>query len=305
MMERQKKQELKDIFSEIKDKYKNLSKSHKKIAAFVIENYEKAPDMSAIKIAQNVHVSEATVVRFALSLGYEGYPEFRRALKNEINSKLTTVERIDMSVDQNVKGKVFQRLATQVLKNDAESIIETLRNFDHDAFCKSVELIRNADRVIIIGFRTTSLLADYLGHYLYPLLDDVRIINQSVTDVYEHLVKIGENDVVIGMSFPRYAQKTYETIRFLKDRGPKIITISDNEHAPLNEFADYKLIVKSNVCSFVDSLSAPLSLLNTLAVAVGLQNVKETKRTFNELEEIWKENDIYTGDDFEMNFQEK
>lgn len=292
------KNESKDIFSEIKEHYKSLSKSHKKIATFVMENFEKAPDMSAIKVAQYVKVSEPTVVRFAMSLGFEGYPEFRKALKNEMNSKLTTIERINMTLGDEEKDKLMQRSVAAVLEKDINSIEDTLEVFDYESFKKSVDLIQNAKKVIIIGFRTTTLLTEHLGYYLNLILDDVRVINHGVTDIYEHLIKIGEGDAVIAMSFPRYAQKTYEAITFLKNRGPKIITISDNEHAPINKFSNYQLIVKSNVYSFVDSLVAPLSLINALVVAVGFKNIKETKQTFNELEEIWKEHYIYTGDDF-------
>ncbi|MEG0074429.1 MAG: MurR/RpiR family transcriptional regulator [Eubacterium sp.] len=288
----------KDIFLEIKERYQSLSKSHKKIATFMMRNYEKAPDMSAVKVAQNVKVSEATVVRFALSLGYIGYPEFRKALKNEINSKLTTIERINMSLGDEEKEKLMQRSVAAVLKSDVNSINGTLESFDYEALKQCVDLIRNAHKVVIIGFRTTSLLTEHLGYYLNLILDDVRVINHGVTDIYEHLVKINDDDVVIAMSFPRYAQKTYEAVAFLKDRGPKIITISDSDHAPINRFADQKLLAKSNVYSFVDSLVAPLSLINALVVAIGFKNIKETKKTFNELEEIWKEHYIYTGDEF-------
>ncbi|MEF9918716.1 MAG: MurR/RpiR family transcriptional regulator, partial [Eubacterium sp.] len=284
----------KDIFLEIKERYQSLSKSHKKIATFMMRNYEKAPDMSAVKVAQNVKVSEATVVRFALSLGYIGYPEFRKALKNEINSKLTTIERINMSLGDEEKEKLMQRSVAAVLKSDVNSINGTLESFDYEALKQCVDLIRNAHKVVIIGFRTTSLLTEHLGYYLNLILDDVRVINHGVTDIYEHLVKINDDDVVIAMSFPRYAQKTYEAVAFLKDRGPKIITISDSDHAPINRFADQKLLAKSNVYSFVDSLVAPLSLINALVVAIGFKNIKETKKTFNELEEIWKEHYIYT-----------
>ena len=299
------RKELRDIFSEIKKSYPKLSKSHKKIATFVMKNYEKAPDMSAIKVADQVKVSEATVVRFAMSLGYEGYPEFRKALKNEINSKLTTIERINMTLGEEEKEKLLQKSVRAVLKTDSASINESLEAIDFETFRKCANLIRNAKRVLIIGFRTTSLLSEHLGYYLNLILDDVRVINHGVTDIYEHLVKIGEGDVVVAMSFPRYAQKTYEAVEFLKKRGPQIITISDSENAPINTFADYTLIAKSNVYSFVDSLVAPLSLINALVVAIGFQDVQATKKTFRELEEIWKEHYIYTGDEFVKDLQEK
>jgi DNA-binding MurR/RpiR family transcriptional regulator len=294
--------ECRDIFSTIKLLYPRLSKSHKRIADFVFSHYEEIAEMSACCVAKSIDVSEATVVRFSVALGFEGYPEFRRALKNELKSKLTTVERINMSIRNEAKEKALQETVQNVLKSDISNISTTFEEFDYENFKACIDLILEARKVIIIGFRTTSLLTEHLGYYLNLILDNVKVVNYGVSDIYEDLIRLNEKDVVIAISFPRYAQKTYEAVEFLQEKGVKIIAISDNENAPINEFTGYRLIAKSNVYSFVDSLVAPLSLINALVISVGLRNIGKTRETFNELEEIWKDHYIYTGDDLEKEF---
>ncbi|MBC3803513.1 SIS domain-containing protein [Acetobacterium fimetarium] len=294
--------ECRDIFSTIKQLYPKLSKSHKLIADFMFSHYEQVSEMSACKVAKSIDVSEATVVRFSVALGFEGYPEFRRALKNELKSKLTTVERIDMSLRNEEKEKALQETVQNVLKSDISNIGTTFEEFDYENFKSCIDLILAARKVIIIGFRTTSLLTEHLGYYLNLILDNVKVVNYGVSDIYEDLIRLNEKDVVIAISFPRYAQKTYEAVEFLGEKGVKIIAISDNENAPINEFTEYRLIAKSNVYSFVDSLVAPLSLINALVISVGLRNIGKTKETFNELEEIWKDHYIYKGDEMEKEF---
>lgn len=291
--------ESRDISSSIKQHYSKLSKSHKLIADYVLSHYERVSEMSANMVAKSVGVSEATVVRFSVSLGYEGYPEFRRALKNEMNSKLTTIERIDMTLRNEQKEKALQETVHNVLKTDLSNINATFEEFDYEIFKSCIDLILDARKVVIIGFRTTTLLTEHLGYYLNLILDNVRVVNYGVSDIYEHLIRVNEEDVVIAISFPRYAQKTYEAVEFLKNKGVKIITISDNDNAPINVFTENRLIAKSNVYSFVDSLVAPLSLINALVISVGLRNIGKTKETFNELEEIWRDHYIYTGDELE------
>lgn len=287
------------ILSQIQEKYDKLSKSHKKIADYIVDRYENVPDLSATQIARAVQVSEATVIRFAVTFGFEGYPEFRKRLKDEIKNRLTTVERIEMVMENDGHTELPDRVVQMILKSDIRSMKETMRAYDEAAFHQAVDLICGARKVIILGFRSTSLLTEHLGYYMNLLLDNVRVVNHGVTDFYEHLIRINQEDVVLAISFPRYSQKTRDVLSFLKKRGPKIITITDNEMAPINQFADYKLIAKSNVYSFVDSLVAPLSLINALLVAIGYKNIKDTKMTFNELEEIWKKNDVYTGNELD------
>ncbi len=286
---------LRGILTRIHLAYGHLSKSHKKIADFICENYESIPNMSATQLARAVSVSEATVIRFAVYFGFEGYPEFRKHLKDEIKSKLTTVERIEMVQEEEKTNVIPDKAVKMMLKNDIRSMKETLNAFDEKAFNRSVELICQARKVIILGFRTTSLLTEHLGYYLNLLLDNVRVVNNGVTDFYEHLIGINEEDVVIAISFPRYSQTTCDVLAFLRKREPQIISITDNPMSPINQYADEQLIAKSNVCSFVDSMVAPLSLIDALIVAIGNKNIIKTKKTFNELEEIWKKNDVYTG----------
>ena len=200
----------------IKELYPKLSKSQKLIADYILEVYEEVPEMSAIKVAQKVKVSEATVVRFSLALGYEGYAEFRKALKNEINRKLTTVERINMTLKNEEREKVLQETVYDVLKTDSANISATMDEFDYEVFAACIDMILAARKVIIIGFRTTTLLTEHLGYYLNLILDNVRVVNYGVSDIYEHLIRVNEEDLVIAISFPRYAQKTFEAVKFLR-----------------------------------------------------------------------------------------
>lgn len=295
--------ENRDTLAYIRRIYQSLSKSHKRIADYILNHYDEIAQLSAIKVANEVKVSEATVGRFSVAIGYEDYPEFRRALKNEINRKLTTIERIEQSMKHDEQEKAFQETVQNVLKTDMSNIHSTFEEFNYELFTECIDLILAARKVVIIGFRTTTLLTEHLGYYLNLILDNVRVVNYGVADIYEHLIHVNEEDLVIAISFPRYAHKTYEAVEFLKAKGVKIITISDSESAPINDFTHYRLIAKSNVYSFVDSLVAPLSLINALVISVGLRNISRTKEAFNELETIWKDHYIYTDD--EVSIKEK
>lgn len=288
-----------EIFAVVRNKYDELSKSHKKIAQFMLKNYEKVADMSAVQVAEAVGISEATVVRFAMFLGFDGYIEFRKTLKEYLSRKLTTIERINNTtdVDSNQSVPVNETIVKNAFKKDMRAIRDTFENFDIETFEACVNILLNARRVLIVGFRSVSFLADYLSYYLSILLDDVRLINQKVNNYYGNLVKTDERDVVLAISFPRYSQSALEAVEYAKEKKAKIIVISDNAHAPLNQFADHILLAKSNGFSFVDSFVAPMSLINALIVAVGSKNVNITKNNFKELEEIWKRHDVYAGDE--------
>lgn len=297
MKEPIKQSEVIDVFKKLKDVFDHLSKSQKKIALYILSHYEKAPRMAAVELAKAVGVSEATVVRFANSLGYEGYPDFRKKLQEDVNSKLTTLDRIELSVNDDKKNHSENKYVRKVLRRDIHSIVNTIDTLDDPAFEKSVKCIANARRVFILGFRTSTMLADYLAYYLNLLVEDVRVITNGTSNFYEQLIKANENDVVIAVSFPRYAQRTIEAADFLKQRGTKIITITDTLEAPINQNADHTLLAKNSVYSFVDSLVAPMCLINALVIAVGAQSLDETKKTFSELEGIWKAQDVYAGDE--------
>lgn len=278
-----------DIILRIKKEYYHFSKSHKLIADYLLENYEKVAFMTAARLGETVGVSEPTVVRFANHLGFDGYPRFKKVLQDIIKTRLTTIQRIDMTLDK-LENKY---LIKDILNADIENIRYTLEEFDEITFEKVVNLIVNAETIYIVGFRTTSILTQYLGYYLELLLENVKVIDYGVGDVYEQIIKAKPNDVVIGVSFPRYSSKTYETIEYLKEKGLKIVAITDNSMSPITKESDYCLIAKSNIISFVDTITAPLSLINALIVAVGLKNKEKTKEIFHELEQVWAKHYIY------------
>jgi len=311
------KKTINDVFDKMQEFYPKLSKSHKKIADFLLKNYENASDMSAIKISRKVMVSEATVVRFAVTMGFDGYPEFRRELKSAVNNRLTTLERIDMAVlekqnaqeKQNVENtqseqkdedEVQKEAQTRntlmhILTEDSKCLSQTMEVYSQRDFYQSVKKIHRARRIIILGYRTSRVLAEHMGYYLNLILEDVRVANYGIANDFELLMKIGKEDLVIAMSFPRYSKRILDALKYVKKQGATIIVLTDSDTSPICTFADCKLIAKSNVYSFVDSLVAPLSLINALIVAVGLQNVDHTKMTFEKLENLWEENVIYTN----------
>ncbi|NTW71292.1 MAG: MurR/RpiR family transcriptional regulator [Eubacteriaceae bacterium] len=277
-----------DIIKEIASKYKTLSKSHKLVSDYIIENYEKAAFMTAASLGEKTGVSEATVVRLANILGYEGYPKLKKTLQDLIKTKLTTIQRIEMSSVYD-SGSILKK----VLDADMDNLRTTLEEADEEAFEKAADMIASAKKIYITGFRTSSLLSKYLGYYLDMILDNVVVVDYGAGDVYERLVKVNKGDLVIGISFPRYSAKSNEIISFVREKGTSIIAITDNELSPIVKYSDCCLIAKSNIMAFVDTVVAPLSLLNALIIAVGYRNKSKTRETFNELEKIWAEHDIY------------
>jgi len=287
------------VLEKIKATFPRMSKSQKKIATFVLNHKDKVPTLTITKMAHEVDVSEATLVRFALFLDYNGFPEFKKALAEDLKTRLTTVDRLNMEAD-NVKTfsdeKMLQFMSLSI-QRDIVSIRDTLQEMDRTAINNAVKKIIEAPRIFVVGFRTTGLLVEMMGYYLGFVVEDVRIVNQHSLDVYEQLVKISDKDLVIGLSFPRYAKQTYDLLKFIKKFSPTIITITDSASAPINEFADIQLHAKSSGVAFVDSLAAPLSMVNALTAAVGFSNLNQTKHTFNQLEEVWKNQYIYKGEE--------
>lgn len=283
--------EKKDLINQIKKKFSKLSKGQKLIAEYIINNYDKAAFMTASKIGQKVGVSESTVVRFANTLGFEGYPQLQRALQEIIKTKLTTVQRVEMGTQYSNEGDIIRK----VLRSDMDNIHYTLENIDYDVFQKVINEIFLADKIYIVGLRSSTALAEYFGFYLNMILDNVRIVGYGVSDIFEQTLRVTENDLVIGISFPRYSNRTIEALRYIKEQNVKIIGITDTVLSPLNEICSYTLTAKSNMASFVDSLVAPLSLLNAIIVAVGMREKDEITEYFNKLENIWERYNIYNN----------
>jgi DNA-binding MurR/RpiR family transcriptional regulator len=279
-----------DLMRIIQIKFPRLSKGQKLIAEYILKHYDKAAFMTASKLGITVGVSESTVVRFANELGYSGYPKLQMGLQELIKTKLTSVQRIEISSDLITEENVLK----SVLKADMENIRATLEKLNANTFDDIVKTIFKAKRIYIVGFRSSQALADFLSFYLSLVLDNVRQVLPGVSDIFEQLLKIGQDDLVIGIGFPRYSSRTVEALKFAKSKNAAVVAITDSLLSPLASYADYALITQSNMASFVDSLVAPLSVINALIVAVGIREKERISETFNNLEKIWEEFNVYT-----------
>lgn len=267
-----------------------FSKGQKKIAQFVLEHGEKAAYMTALSLGNAVGVSESTVVRFAEKLGFEGYPEFQKALQELMKSKLTSVQRIELSASRINEKEVLK----SILLSDMEKIKQTLDQIDENVFNQVVNEIISAKRIYIIGIRSSAALADFLGFYLNMILDNVKVITTSgISDIFEQVFRITQDDIIIGISFPRYSKRTLKVLQYAKKQNAKVISLTDSKISPLCKYSDYVLICRSDMVSFADSLVAPLSVINALIVATGLCKKDEIAKTLEKLEEIWDEFQVY------------
>lgn len=282
------------ILSKVDIKNKKLSKGHKKLVAYITENYDKAAFMTASKLGEKVGVSESTVVRFATEMGFKGYPELQKELQQMIKSKLTAVQR--MEVSSTLIGE--QDAIKKVLNGDIELVRDTLEQISTEEFSKAVQTINNARKIYILGVRSSASLASFLYFYLNPVFENVVLIDtSSASEMFEQMFRISEDDVCVAISFPRYSKQTINALRFINDRGTKIIAITDSADSPIAEYADNILVAKSDMVSVVDSLVAPLSLINALIVAVTFSRRDEVYNNFNKLESIWDEYQVYDKSD--------
>lgn len=271
-----------------------FSKGQKRIALYIEEHYDKAAFMTASKLGETVGVSESTVVRFAAELGYDGYPKLQKAMQEMIRNKLTSVQRIEVTSNRIGNENVLD----SVLSQDIEKIRRTIDETSHEDFNKAVDAICNANRIYIFGVRSTAAIANFLGYYFELIFDNVRVItNSSHTATYEHIFKITDRDVLIGISFPRYSTMAVEAMNFARSRGAHAIAITDSMGSPLVESADSILIARSDMASIVDSLVAPLSLINALIVATVLKKKDDVSDTFRQLELVWNREGVYANHD--------
>lgn len=279
-----------DLMAKIQNNLSEFSKGQRLIARYILEHYDKAAFMTASRLGLTVGVSESTVVRFATELGYDGYPHLQKALQEMIRNKLTAVQRMEVTNNRMGNRDVLQA----VLNTDVDKIRMTLDEIDRDAFHGTVEAILNARRIYILGVRSSSALAGFLGFYFNLLFEQVRLVNTAgVSETFEQILRIGEQDVLIGISFPRYSKRTLSAMKYAKSCGAKVVALTDSRLSPLTRYADHTLIAKSDMASFVDSLVAPLSVINALIVAVGMGKQEEIEGTFNRLESIWDEYQVY------------
>ena len=280
----------KDLMRLIQGKFIRLSKGQKLIAEYILKNYDKAAFMTAAKLGVSVGVSESTVVRFANELGFSGYPKLQKALQELIKNKLTTVQRLELRNDYFSDGDALKG----VLKADMENIRATLEKINENVFEDVVKSIFEAKRIYIIGLRSSTALSEFLGFYLNIILQNVKVVSYGISDVFEQMINVSEGDLVIGIGFPRYAAKSIDALAFSQDRGAKVVALTDSLLSPLATKADYTLIAQSNMASFVDSLVAPLSVINALIIAVGMREKENISNVFAGLEEIWQNYNVYS-----------
>ena len=279
-----------DLINVMRKEYNRMSKGHKLIAEYIIKNYDTAAFMTAADLGNKVGVSESTVVRFANVLGYSGYRELQKELQELVKTKLTTVQRISMSTTD---FKDYENILKEVVKKDIHNIESILDEIDYNVFREAIKVILESEHVYILGLRSSSFLSGYLGFYLNFLLDNVKVITAGPNDVFEQLLKLTSNDVIIGISYPRYSNRTLEALDYGRSKGAKIICITDSLISPVNQYADYVLVASSNILSFVDSLVAPMSLLNALIIAIGTEKGEQITSYFEDLENIWAKFNIY------------
>ena len=279
-----------NLFATLGSRIPEFSKGHRRIADYILSHYDKAAFMTASKLGESVGVSESTVVRFASELGFDGYPELQKALQEEMRTRLTAVQRIEVSFDRFGRDEVFK----SVLLHDIDRIRRTLEETDPKDFSSAVEDIISADRIYIMGIRSSAALASFLGYYFRLMLPRVTVIETgSRSELYEQLMYMTYRDVLVGISFPRYSRQTVLAINYARDVGAKTVAITDRNDSPIALRADKSLLAKSDMVSFVDSLVAPLSLINALIVAVSIQNRELVSKNFERLDKIWEEYDVY------------
>ena len=280
----------KDILSVIREKSGKFSKGQRQIAGFITDNYDKAAFLNAVKLSRAVGVSESTVVRFASMLGYDGYPGMKRALQQMVRNRLTSLQRIEVARDTMDSKDIL----ASVLASDMDKIRITLEEVDKEAFESAVNALLSAKRIFIIGLRASSVLSSFMGFYLNLTRENVRVVGDTyVNEVFEQILNIGEGDVLFAISFPRYSRRTVRAMRYARDRGATTIGLTDGDSSPIAGLADIKLLARSDMVSFLDSLVAPLSLINALLVTMGWRTEEEISESFSRLEHIWAEYDVF------------
>ena len=279
-----------DILTTIHDQLRTFSKGQKLIANYILQSYDKAAFMTASRLGKTVGVSESTVVRFAVELGFDGYPSMQRTLQELVRNKLTSVQRIEVANDR--IGN--QDVVSTVLQADIDTLRKTSETLDRREMNESVELILQAKRIYIIGVRSSTAIADFLNFYFRNIFENVSLVSStSTSEMFEQMLRVGKGDVVIGISLPRYSSRTVKTMQYAKDCGAATIAITDKPDAPAGKLADHVLVAKSDMVSVVDSLVAPMSVVNALIVAVSRRREEQVSMTFKNLERLWDEYDVY------------
>ena len=286
-----------DILSRISERYGKMSKSHKAIATYISEHYDQAVFMTAAKLGETLGISESTVVRFAFGIGYEGYPEFQKALEDCVKGKLSSIQKMDAKYGRSSQSEVL----ASVITADIEKLQHTIDNLDPAAFESAVNTILEAETIYVMGLRSNEPLAEFLHFYLNMVRGGVVLLKTtSVSETFEQMIRIHEKDCFIGISFPRYSMRTLKAMEFANDRNAKVIAITDSTHSPMSLYSSCNLLARSDMVSIVDSLVAPLSVINALVVALCLKSPQDVRKNLEMLEDTWNNYQVYLND--EINF---
>lgn len=282
------------IEDSIKDNYNNMSKGQRKIADFIMDHMETAPFLTAAKLGESCDTSESTVVRFAMLLGFDGYADFQQELADQVKTKLTNKAEIKTSHYRENKNDILKG----VLVADAQNIVDTIHLVDESAYERALELIKKARHVYIVGIRTCAPLASYLGFYLNMIRQDVKVINSmNISEIYEQLFWLNSEDVLIGISFPRYSMRTLKAMEYGSEKKACLISITDSEYSPMNMYSSCNLWAKSDMVTIADSLVAPMSIINALVVGLYIKNEDEVKKNLGKMEDLWNDLQTYSGDE--------
>ena len=281
----------------IRDMIPRMSKSQKKIAFYIQNEYETAVFMTAAELGKETGVSESTIVRFASALGYEGYPEFQKSLVECVKNKLSSVQKIDEKYGRSSQSEIL----TSVLNADMEKIRDTIKNLNPSAFDLTVDILLRARNVYIMGLRSNEPLAAFLHFYLNMVRPGCVLVNStSVTETFEQMIRINEEDAFVGISFPRYSMRTLKAMEFANDRRASVIAITDSAHSPMTLYSTCNLYARSDMVSIVDSLVAPLSVINAIVVALCIKAPEQIRKNLKMLESVWNDYQVYLNDEIDF-----
>ncbi|MDY0234508.1 MAG: MurR/RpiR family transcriptional regulator [Gudongella sp.] len=278
-----------NVIKNIQDNYGRLSKGQKIIAEYVINHYDKAAFLTAASLGKILNVSESTVVRFANALNYSGYKDLQRELQEIIRNKLTTVQRLNLSDDYNKNENTIAK----VMEKDIENMRKTLSEVDYDSFFKAVEYTLKAKRIFILGLRSSSFLSGYLAFYMNFIFDNIHLVSPGANDIFEQLTTTNKDDIILCLTYPRYSKRTLEALDYTRTKGCKVISFTDSLISPASSRSDVTIIARSDMLSYVDSLVAPMSLMNAFIIALGNEKKEDITPYFEELEYVWKTYSVY------------
>ena len=280
-----------DLAQRIRNVYSSFSKAQKKLANAVLNNYETVAGMTAARMGRYVGVSESTVVRFAGALGFDKYAEFQKAIEDLLRKKLTLNQRIDAT-----KKRIYRRdIIENVMKSDIDRIRDTMERLDKKTFSNSVDAIIKAKNIYIIGARGSEAIAKMLQYNLSLIFDNVKfVVPSSTAEVFEQMYSIGSEDTLIAFCYPRYSSKVVNAVKYAKNNGASVILFTDTEASPPAEYATLLLLAQIDIASFMDSLVAPLSIINALIIEITTRCEGEIRRRFDKLESVWDEYEVYS-----------